>query len=146
MKVTIAADGTVTIETDDIDGAAQFVAGLRNAAPVPSLRPRAVVAPTARAEGKKGHRGLAPPRPDRKLSRQLEQSWTYIATHDDGNGVSAPQMAEALRISNGAAGQRFLHLMAKDMVHRVSIGRYSVGPAPDVRDLSVAELNGLVVP
>jgi hypothetical protein len=137
MKLVINAnDGTITVDTPDDVSAAQFVRELLTGH-TPPPTPKAIEAKRV-VKKRSRKRKLAPPRADRSLSKAQDEAWAWLAAADRPEGVTPIEMAEMFGITSSAAQQRIQHLIERDMVWKVSRGRYRVGSAADVTVL----LNG----
>jgi hypothetical protein len=149
MKLTInPGDGTITVDTADNVSAAEFVRELLSG-PRPQ-RPKAIeskrVAKKPVKRKKAAPRKMAPPKADRPLSRALDETWAFLGAVAEAHpeGVSAQQVADKFHITQGGAGQRLYELTARGMAHRISAGRYRVGPGYDDSDI-ITSLNGSLV-
>lgn len=86
---------------------------------------------------------LAPPKADRQLSRALDETWAFLANLDTTypEGVSTAQVADKFHLTPSGASQRLYELVSRGMAHRISMGRYKVGPGYD----DISSLNGSLV-
>jgi hypothetical protein len=147
MKLTInPGDGTITVDTADNVSAAEFVrellSGARPQQPKAIESARVAKKPVKRRRKKATPRKMAPPKADRPLSHALDETWAFlgaVAEHHP-EGVTAQQVADKFHISHGGAGQRLYELVTRGMAHRISAGRYKVGPGYDESDIT--SLNG----
>jgi len=140
MKLTISPDGTITVETPDSPTAAEFVRELY--APAPIAAPKPVKLQRAEAPKRKQKRArsaeqirkqLVAPKADRPLTKEMDESWAWLAAADRAEGVAADEMAKAFGLSHAGALYRLRKLIDRDMAHKVDRDRYRVG---------TAELNG----
>jgi len=139
MKLTInPQDGTITVDTPDNVSAAQFVRELlsRHTPPAPKAIESKRVAKSA--PKKRRRRKLAPPRPERPISKPLDETWAWMAAADRPEGITAREIAEAFGLTNAGATWRINRLIDRDMVWSVSRGHHRVGSAHDAKVL----LNG----
>ena len=132
MKLVInPTDGTITVETPDNVSAAQFVRELCQPQPQKAIEAKPKRKP-------KKQKALAPPRPDRPLSKPMDETWAWLAAADGPRGVTAEELANAFGITTAGALWRLNQLIKRDMAWRVSTGHYRVG---SITDAEVIVLN-----
>jgi hypothetical protein len=100
VKITVGADGEVTVETTNVNEALAMINALRN-----------------------GRNKEA----DVPLSPLLHQAWEWLVAHDSPEGVSPVVMAEEFGVPTATATWRLSALIRKGLAHRVARGCYRPG-------------------
>jgi hypothetical protein len=130
MKLTLnLTDNTITVDTPDDTSAAQFVRELISGHPH-TPAPKAIEAKRV-AKKPRRRKKLAPPKPDRPLSKAMDETWAWLAASDRPEGITSEEVAKAFGLSHAGGLWRINALIKRDMAWRVGPGRYRVGSVAD---------------
>ena len=132
MRIEInPATGLITAEIEDDSSAAGFVRELLSGAK-PAPAPKALEAKRVpKKPVKRRKRKLAPPKPDRPLTKVHDETWAWMAASDRPEGVTADEVGEAFGISKAGGLWRINELVKRDMAWRCAPGHYRVGSVTD---------------
>jgi hypothetical protein len=114
MRLTVASDGSVIVDTSDPAEAAAFVRQLRDSKP-PKRRRKAAPKP------------LEIESEDIPLSSALVDTWNWLVANDSPEGAHAKRVAEALGVKEATAIYRLGKLTEKELAHKTSPGHYRAG-------------------
>ena len=114
MKLTVALDGSVSIEVGDPHEAATFVRALRNGKAVKAKR-------RAKSPPKELESESVP------LSSVLVETWNWLVAHDDAEGIRSREVAKGLDVKGSTAVYRLNKLVEKELAYRTRPGYYRAG-------------------
>lgn len=115
MKVTVDPNGVVSLDVSNGETkvAIDFIRQLQKESKASKLKPK-----------EKPRKAFQRKDKDAGLNASLFDALKFLAANDTEDGITAAQLAQHAKITNGAAGQRIAKLVKAGYAYRVKMGHY----------------------